>query len=186
MRHLGSGRPRGQRGSAGIGEQVQYPRPSPDAPHLPVYIIPIFGLFGKNSHMFERREPEPHPQPHRFAAIFDEPLSRHPRFAHPLAAIFAAPVLAEHGVGALPPFGIAQRTVPQRLRLRPGHYVTAETLQFFEISAVEQLVIVPAGRGQQIGFQHNFRIIRFGCCRQRSSRNACSQTSVRNGYARFR
>ena len=95
-------------------------------------------------------------------------------------------VIATLSVGALPPFGIAQRTVPQRLRLRPGHYVAAETLQFFEISAVEQLVIVPAGRSQQIGFQHNFRIIRFGCSRQRSSRNACSQTSVHNGYARFR
>ena len=150
VRYVGTGRPGGQRRSARIGEQVQHARSGAQPADFAENELPVLGLLGEKPHMLERGKPHAEFQAHS-SSVFHEPTVGHARAKRPLASLAAAAVTTEHGVGPCPPLVLAERAVPNGLRLGTREDVASETLEFLETAAVQQLVVLPAGSGQQLG-----------------------------------
>ena len=137
-----------ERRAARVGEQIQNAR-FVDAlrtqlPACVVYEVPVGRLLGKYSHMFERRERQPHSQPHLIVAIADRPALLHAAAQPPLSAFVAALIAYERCVGRVPDL-VAERAVPYSLRLGAPHGVAAEAFELLEVACVEQLVIFEIG-----------------------------------------
>ena len=148
MRHLGSGGPGRQRRAARVSEEVQHLRTARIPGQLPALVVdevPVGGLLGEDPHVLERREPQPHAQPHPPVSILHRPAVGGLGRKTPFAPLVAAGVAQEHGVGRAAPLLFGKRSPPDGLRLGTARHITPETLQFLEIARVDQFVIPEIG-----------------------------------------
>ena len=168
MRDVGARGLGGQRGGAGVREQIQHlgrAHPvrladAPQAPGLPVDELPVGGLLGKNAHVLEGGEAEAQGDVQvrgrvrlrvRGAVVGDSPLVVHladflPGAAVLLAGLAEAGARPEHHVALALPFALRERRRPQGLRLRTPEHVLAEALQLLAASRVDQLIVFPVFR----------------------------------------
>ena len=148
MRHLGPGGTGRQRRTARVGKEVQHLRTARipgQRPALVVDEVPVGGLLGEDAHMLERREPQPHAQPHLPVSILHRPAVGSLGRKAPFAPFVAAGVTQERGVGRAPPLLLRKRPPPDGLRLGTARHITPEAFQFFEIARVDQFVIPEIG-----------------------------------------
>ena len=149
VRHVGPGGCSGERGTSGVGKQVQYARlPEPcggvflhERRGLAIYKIPVRRLLGEHPDMLERREAEPKRKIEagnavgvRASFITDSPLVLHLLQAVPGAAVLLARpgepgAGGEAHVGEPGPLGLRERRLPQRLRLRALQHILSEPLE---------------------------------------------------------
>ena len=149
MRHLGPGSPRCERRAARVSEQVQHLGcKTSRSDHLPAVVvdeIPVGRLLGEDTHVFERREGQPHAQPHLLIGILHHPAVGHLLAETPLPVLVAARVAQERSVGRLPPLFFGECPPPDGLRLGTARHIAPETFQFLEIARVEQFIIPEIG-----------------------------------------
>ena len=171
MGHFRPGGPGGEGGGSRVGEEVQNLRPVPvrgEHARPRVYVFPVRGLLGKDSHMLEGGHPEAqlHPEAGR-AGVADIPLPVHlPELLPCAAVLLAGPAEAcsghEDGMRPPVPFALRQAFVPERFRLRACEHVVAEALQLLSGAAVNQFVVLPVCSGifdhGEINLRQNYRL----------------------------
>ncbi len=166
MSDVGSGRLGGERGRAGVCEEVQHLGARPPfglrLPYEParmfVYVLPVGRLLGKYAYMLERSESQTQPEVETYlcTAVADIPLIVHLLQTLPGAAVFLSG-LAETGARREArmhepgPFGFAHGLVPECLRLGTRHDVTAVALQLLTSAGINDLVVLP-GRCRILNF----------------------------------
>ena len=125
----------------GIGSQSS----ASQGPAAVVDEIPVGRLFGKNPHVFERREPQPHAQLHPVMTVRHRPARRHLRLHAPLAAFVVTRVAHERRIGPAAPLLLGEAAPPDRLRLGAPRHKVSEALEFLEIARINQFVIPEIG-----------------------------------------